>query len=133
MHFEDGTPPGRSTCGRTPTRHRGSLAAGPRMTDDACVSNGRKRRAGSSVWTWTFPRRRPHGPRRRDLLKQREYWLRAGEVPKARVEVDPASESRFDEFDVFRAQHTRGQRFPVELYVLLKRDGPHDTQLRSSA
>ena len=98
----------------------------PRMRNDACVSNGRERRAGSSVWTWTFPRRRPRGPRRRDLLKQREYWLRAGEVPKARVEVDPASASRFDEFDAFRAQHTHGQQLPVELYVLLKRDEPHD-------
>jgi hypothetical protein len=27
----------------------------------------------------------PRGPRRRDLLKRCEYWLRAGEVPLARA------------------------------------------------
>jgi hypothetical protein len=27
----------------------------------------------------------PRGPRRRDLLKRCEYWLRAGEVPQARA------------------------------------------------
>jgi hypothetical protein len=37
------------------------------------------------VWMWIFPRRRPRGPRRRDLLKRCEYWLRAGEVPQARA------------------------------------------------
>jgi hypothetical protein len=94
------------------------------MRDDACVSNGRNRRAGSSVWTWIFPRRGPRGPRRGDLLKRCGYWLRAGEVPQARVEVDPASASRFDEFNAFRARHTHGRQLPVELYVLLKRDGP---------
>jgi hypothetical protein len=96
------------------------------MRDDACVSDGRNRRAGSSVWTWIFPRRRPRGPRRRDLLKRCEYWLRAGEVPQARVEVDPASASRFDEFNAFRARQAHGQQLPVELYVLLRRDGPHE-------
>jgi hypothetical protein len=75
---------------------------------------------------WIFPRRRPRGPRRRDLLKRCEYWLRAGEVPQARVEVDPASASRFDEFNAFRARQAHGQQLPVELYVLLRRDGPHE-------
>jgi hypothetical protein len=94
------------------------------MRDDACVSDGRNRRSGRSLWTWVFPRRRPRGPRRRDLLRQRDYWLRAGEVPKARVEVDHASASRFDRFNAFRAQHTDGQELPVELYVVLQREGP---------
>jgi hypothetical protein len=71
-----------------------------------------------------FPRRRQRGPRRRDLLKQQRYWLRADEVPKARVEVDPACASQFDRFNAFREQQAPGLRLPVELDVLLKRDGP---------
>jgi hypothetical protein len=71
-----------------------------------------------------FPRRRQRGPRRRDLLKRRRYWLRADEVPKARVEVDPACALQFDRFNAFRDQQAPGLRLPVEMDVLLRRDGP---------
>src|SRR5918994_336157 len=71
-----------------------------------------------------FPRRRPRGPRRKDLLKQHRYWLRADEVPRAGVNVDPACASQFDRFNAFRDQHTPGLRPPVELDVLIRRDSP---------
>ena len=74
--------------------------------------------------TRIFPRRRQRGPRRRDLLKQHKYWLRADEVPKGRVEVDPTSAAQFDRFNAFRGQQAPGLRLPVELDVLLRRDGP---------
>ena len=71
-----------------------------------------------------FPRRRPRGPRRRDLVKQDRYWLRADEVPRAGVDVDPACASQFDRFNAFRDQLAPGVRLPVEVNVLLRRDGP---------
>ena len=74
--------------------------------------------------TRVFPRRRERGPRHRDLLKQHKYWLRADEVPKGRVEVDPASAAQFDRFNALRGQQAPGLRLPVELDVLLRRDGP---------
>jgi hypothetical protein len=73
---------------------------------------------------WGFPRRRPRGPRRNDLLKQDRYWLRADEVPRAGVNVDPACASQFDRFNAFRDRHAPGVRLPVELDVLLRCDGP---------
>lgn len=72
----------------------------------------------------SFPRRRQRGPRRRDLLRQHRYWLRADEVPKARVEVDAACALQFDRFNAFRGQQAPGLRLPVELNVLLRRDSP---------
>ena len=71
-----------------------------------------------------FPRRRPRGPRRKDLLKQDRYWLRADEVPRAGVNVNPACVSQFDRFNAFRDQLAPGVRLPVQLDVLLRRDGP---------
>jgi hypothetical protein len=71
-----------------------------------------------------LPRRRPRGPRRKDLLKQDRYWLRADEVPRAGLNVDPACVSQFDRFNAFRDQLAPGVRLPVELDVLLRRDGP---------
>jgi hypothetical protein len=71
-----------------------------------------------------FLRRRPRGPRRKDLLKQDRYWLRADEVPRAGVTVDPACASQFDRFNAFREQHAPGVRLPVELNVLLRCEGP---------
>jgi hypothetical protein len=73
--------------------------------------------------TRIFPRRQ-RGPRRRGLAKRHKYWLRADEVPTARVEVDPASASQFDRFNAFRGELAPGRRLPVELDVLLRRDGP---------
>lgn len=70
-----------------------------------------------------LPRRRPRGPRRKDLLKQDRYWLRADEVPRAGVKVDPACASQFDRFNAFRDQHAPGVRLP-ELDVLFRCDGP---------
>lgn len=71
-----------------------------------------------------FPRRRPRGPRRKDLLKQHGYWLRANEVPRAGVDVDPACAARFDRFNAFRDELAPGPRLPVETDVLLRSDAP---------
>jgi hypothetical protein len=38
--------------------------------------------------------------------------------------VDRGSAARFDRFNAFRSQHTGGRELPVELYVVLQRDGP---------
>jgi hypothetical protein len=75
------------------------------------------------IWKGKFLRRRPRGPRRKDLLKQDRYWLRAGEVPRAWVDVDPGCAAQFDRFIAFHNQNF-GVRVPVELDVLLRRDGP---------
>lgn len=83
----------------------------------------KERRSRRLCVTRIFPRRQ-RGPRRRDLAKRHKYWLRADEVPTARVEVDPASASQFDRFNAFRGQLAPGRRLPVELDVLLRRDGP---------
>ena len=71
-----------------------------------------------------FPRRRPRGPRRKDLLKQHKYWLRAHEVPKAAVDLDPGCASQFDRFNAFRDELAPGLSLPVEIDVLLRCDRP---------
>ena len=71
-----------------------------------------------------FAGRHPRRPRRKDLLKQTRYWLRADEVPRAGVNVDPACASQFDRFNAFRDQLAPGRRLPVQLDVLLRYDRP---------
>lgn len=72
-----------------------------------------------------FPRRRPRGPRRKDLLKQHTYWLLAHEVSRAGVDVDPACASQFDRFNAFRDELAPPRlRLPVEIDVLLRCDRP---------
>lgn len=78
---------------------------------------------------WGLPGRRPRGLRRKTLLKQDRYWLRADEVPRAGVDVDPACAAQFDRFNAFRNEHAPGVRLPVELDVLLRCDGPGEVSV----